>query len=224
MRRILFLILITVAPIGLVRGEDLSQYKTADELWNHLQTLENTPPVNDRVQYIQQLRNLGGALLEFETRFGNDPRRWDAKLLRAQIESLSAQVAGHPRNNAVVLQTAGDVVSAADASASVKADAKFLVAKAHLEALARPGGTVSTETSREWRPTLPSWARIIQLTSAPRSCRWSWRRSSNRAIPTQPNRCCGPWKPARTSTLPPWRNSNWSLSSEPANSPRRLSI
>ncbi len=144
MRRILFLILITVAPIGLVRGEDLSQYKTADELWNHLQTLENTPPVNDRVQYIQQLRNLGGALLEFETRFGNDPRRWDAKLLRAQIESLSAQVAGHPRNNAVVLQTAGDVVSAADASASVKADAKFLVAKAHLEALARPGGTVST--------------------------------------------------------------------------------
>ncbi len=142
MRRILFLILITSLPIGLARGEDLSQYKTADELWNHLETLENTPPVNDRAQYIQQLGNLRSALLEFETRFGSDPRRWDAKLLGVQIESMRAQVEGRRPDNAALLQVAKDIVSATDAPSSARADARFLIAKAHLEALARPGGTV----------------------------------------------------------------------------------
>jgi thiol-disulfide isomerase/thioredoxin len=139
MRRILFLILITSLPIWPIRGEDLSAYKTADELWNHLQTLENTRPANDRARYLQQLGDLRGALLEFETRFGNDPRRWDAKLVRLQIESMSAQVEGRPADNAAVLQVARDIVSAADASSSTKADARFLIAKAHLESLARPG-------------------------------------------------------------------------------------
>ena len=140
MRRIL--ILITFLPIGLACGEDLSQYKTADELWNHLETLENTPPVNDRAQYIQQLGNLRGALLEFETRFGNDPRRWDAKLLGVQIESMRARVEGRRPDNAALLQVAKDIVSATDAPSSARADARFLIAKAHLEALARPAGTV----------------------------------------------------------------------------------
>jgi thiol-disulfide isomerase/thioredoxin len=139
MRRILLLTLITCLPIWPVRGEDLSEYKTADELWGHLQTLENTPPVNDRTQYNQQLANLRGALLEFETRFGNDPRRWDTKLMRVQVESMSAQVEGRPSDNAALLQVAGDIVNATDASSSTKADARFLIAKAHLETLARTG-------------------------------------------------------------------------------------
>ena len=142
MRRKLFLILITLLPIWPVRGEDLSQYKTADELWGHLQTLESTPLVNDRVQYVQQLGNLRSALLEFETRFGDDPRRWDTKLMRVQIESMSARVEGRAPDNAALLQVAGDIVSAADASSLTKADARFLIAKAHLETLARSGGSM----------------------------------------------------------------------------------
>jgi thiol-disulfide isomerase/thioredoxin len=118
----------------------LSQYKTADDLWGYLQTLENTPLSKDPPQYIQQLTDLRSALLDFETRFGTDPRRWDTKLLRTQIESMSAQVQGRPTDNGALLQVARDIAGAADASPSTKADARFLVAKAHLETLLRPGG------------------------------------------------------------------------------------
>ncbi|MGO9528656.1 MAG: TlpA family protein disulfide reductase [Verrucomicrobiia bacterium] len=149
MRRILFLILITLALIGPARGEDLSQYKTADELWNHLQTLENTPPVNDRAQYLQQLGSLQSALLEFETRFGSDPRRWDAKLLRVQVESMRARVEGRPADNAASLRVARDIVSATDASSSTKTEARFLIAKTHLEALARSGKSMDPAARAE---------------------------------------------------------------------------
>jgi thiol-disulfide isomerase/thioredoxin len=141
MRRIFFLFLGTLLLAWPVRGEDWSQYKTADEFWNHLQTLENAPSASDRAQYVQQLENLRSVLLEFETRFGTDPRRWDVKLLRVQIESMSAQVEGRPPDNAALPQVARDIVSATDASSSTKADARLLIAKAHVEALARPGAT-----------------------------------------------------------------------------------
>jgi thiol-disulfide isomerase/thioredoxin len=142
MRRILFLILITLLPIWPVRGKDLSQYKTADELWAHLQTLENTPLAEDRAQCIQQLGILRSTMLEFETRFGDDPRRWDTKLMRVQVESMSARVEGRPADNIALLQAAQDIVRAADASSLTKADARFLIAKVHLEALARSGGSM----------------------------------------------------------------------------------
>jgi len=132
----------TCLPVWPARGEDLSPYKTADDLWDHLQTLEKTPPSNDRAQYVQQLGSLRSALLEFETRFGTDPRRWDAKLLRAQIESMSARVDGRPADNAASLQVAGDILSATDASSSTRADARFLIAKARVESLARSGGAM----------------------------------------------------------------------------------
>lgn len=144
MKRICFLILMTFLAIWPVRSEDLSPYKTADELWGHLQALEKAPPANDRAEYVQQLGSLRSALLEFETRFGTDPRRWDAKLVRVQVESMSAQIEGRPVDEAAMLQVARDVVNATDASTSVRADARFLIAKAHLEALARPGGATDS--------------------------------------------------------------------------------
>ncbi len=140
MKRILLLFLITCLPIWTVRGEDLSPYKTADALWAHLQTLESTPPTNDRMQYIQQLVNLRSALLEFETRFGTDPRRWDARLLRVQVETMSAHVEGRPADNIALLKAAQDVVRSTDASPATKADARFLIAKAHVEGVARLSG------------------------------------------------------------------------------------
>jgi thiol-disulfide isomerase/thioredoxin len=140
MKQIVLLFLITFLPIRLVRGEDLAQYKTADELWAHLQTLENTPPANERAQYLQQLGNLRDTLLAFETRFGSDPRRWDARLMRAEVESMTAHVEGRPADNLALLQAAGDVIQATNALSSTRADARFLIAKAHVEALARSSG------------------------------------------------------------------------------------
>src|SRR5271170_4833783 len=55
---------------------------------------------------------------------------------------MSAQIEGRPSDNAASLQVAGDILSAPDASSSAKADARFLIAKAHVESLARSGGAM----------------------------------------------------------------------------------
>jgi thiol-disulfide isomerase/thioredoxin len=135
-------------PVGVARSEDLSQYKTADELWAHVQTLENLAPATNRVQYVEELGGVRSALLEFETRFGNDPRRWDAKLVRVQVESMSARVQGRPTDLGALRQVARDIVNATDASPSTKADARFLIAKTDLETLARPGGSMDAAARR----------------------------------------------------------------------------
>ena len=68
-----------------VRGEDLSQFKTADDLWQHINSLESQIDRRDRVQLSRQVEDLRSALLEFEARYPTDPRRWDAKLTRLQV-------------------------------------------------------------------------------------------------------------------------------------------
>jgi thiol-disulfide isomerase/thioredoxin len=142
MKRILFLFFITSLPIWPVRGEDWSQYKTADELWSRLQTMEKTAAASDRAQYVEQLGDLRSGLLEFETRFGSDTRRWDAKLMRVQMESMIARVNGRPPDNAAMLQAATEIIGASDASSSTRADARFLAANIHLQMLASSGRTI----------------------------------------------------------------------------------
>ena len=125
-----------------VRGEDLSQYKTADELWQHLQELEQQPPVRDHAQYVGQLEGLRAAMLEFENRFPRDPRRWDVKLGRIQVESTRAEIDNRLPDNAVALQLTKEIAAAADASPETRTDAKFLAARVHMEALDASGASI----------------------------------------------------------------------------------
>ena len=97
MRRILFLILITCLPIGRPAARTCRSTRPPMNCGVTCRRWRTHRLSNDRVQYIQQLGSLRSALLEFETRFGTDPRRWDAKLLRVQIESMSARVEGRRR-------------------------------------------------------------------------------------------------------------------------------
>jgi len=142
MKGILLLVLAALLPTGPVRGEDWSQYQTADALWARLQTMENIPVASDRTQSLELLGNLRSGLQEFETRFGSDPRRWDGKLLRVQVESLIAQVDGHAPDNAALLKVTREIMEAPDASPSTKAGARFLGATIHLETLGSYGRTI----------------------------------------------------------------------------------
>jgi len=114
---------------------DLSQFKTADQLWAHIQELEKQRLPSERAQYIQQMDELHDAFLEFETRFANDPRRWDSKLVRAEIDSARARANGQASDDAAFVAAMKEIVAAADVSASTKSEAHFLIAKVHLEAL-----------------------------------------------------------------------------------------
>ena len=142
MKRIFLLGLFAMLPVGAACGEDWSQYKTADALWARVQALENAPGAGDRSQYLEQLANLRSGLQEFGTRFSADPRRWDGKLLRVQVEAMMARVSGRLPDNLAALQAATEVSGAPDASPTAKADARFLTAKVHLQTLASSGLTI----------------------------------------------------------------------------------
>jgi len=145
MRRYILLAVTLLSFAVSVRGEDLSQYKTADELMQHLEQLEQQAPAPDRVEHIRQLEGLRAAMLEFENRFPRDPRRWDVKLGRMQVESARAEVDNRQPDNAVALQLAKEIVTAADATPETKTDARFLAARIHMEALASSGASIDAK-------------------------------------------------------------------------------
>jgi thiol-disulfide isomerase/thioredoxin len=142
MRRTLLLVLVALLPLGAARGEDWSQYQTADALWDRLQTMENVPWAGDPTQYREQLGNLRSGLQEFETRFRSDPRRWDCKLLRVQVASVMARVDGRAPDNAAALQASREIIEAPDAGPVTKADARFLAATIDVETLTSSGRTI----------------------------------------------------------------------------------
>ena len=149
MRRILLLAATLWVFAASVRGEDFSQYKTADELWERIQKLEHEAPGSDRAQYIDHLDGLHGALVEFENRYPTDPRRWDAKLVRVQVESAHAQIDNRQPDNAALFKLAKEIVSASDATSATKADARYLAVMLHMQALDSSGTAINPAARTE---------------------------------------------------------------------------
>jgi len=86
-------------------------------------------------------------ILEFVSRSPNGPRRWRAKLVSALAESTRAQLDDRPPSSAALLELTKELVAAPDAPSTAKADARYLAAIAHLEAL-KASGDVSNTTAR----------------------------------------------------------------------------
>jgi len=144
MRRIVLLGSVWLSLAASFCVADLSQFKTADELWEHIQELEKQPPPSDRAQFIGQMDELRGAFLEFETRFPNDPRRWDSKLVRARVESARARANGQTLGDGAFVTAMKEIIAAADASPTTKSDARYLVARLHLDALSSSGTSTNS--------------------------------------------------------------------------------
>ena len=144
MKRILLLAMVLLTLAGPVRGEDTPQYKSADESWAHLQELLHQAPPPDPSQFVANLEKLRGLMVEFENRYPNDPRRWEAKLMRVQVESMRAQVVNAQPDNEGLLKLTKEIGAAADASPAAKADARYLAARVHMAALESSGPTIDS--------------------------------------------------------------------------------
>jgi thiol-disulfide isomerase/thioredoxin len=130
-----------------VRGADFSEFKTADELWSHIeQTLHEATPGN-RVKFVGQLEDLRAGTLEFEKRYPTEARHWDAKLIRLQAEFAQAQIAQRNPDVTALVTSLKEIAAAPDASSSAKADASFFAVDVQLQAPGAPA-SFSNATAR----------------------------------------------------------------------------
>lgn len=117
-----------------VRGADLSEFKTADELWGHIETTMHETSPGDRVKFVGQLEELRTGSLEFEKRYPADARHWDAKFIRLQAELGQAQIAKRSPDITALVTSLKEIAAAPDASDATKADASFFAVDARLNA------------------------------------------------------------------------------------------
>ncbi len=135
MRPITLLVAVLLLLGAPVRGEDFTQYKTADELWGRVQDLGHQTPPPERAKYIDYLEMLRGALLGFENRYPSDPRHWDAKLMRVRVEATRARVENRPPNMDALFGVVKEIAAAPDASAATKRTARYISVVAQMQAL-----------------------------------------------------------------------------------------
>ena len=152
-----------------VRGADAPVAKTADELWQSIQTMQQTPP-RDRAQILERLDQLHSALAEFERRFPGDPRHWDSKLLRLEVEYGLARADNRPTDDTAFFALTKEVVAASDASAETKADARYLAAERRMEVLGAaesvtngPARVAADAAIQELRQLYPDDPRTFQI-------------------------------------------------------------
>ena len=143
MKNILSLgVALTVLALS-ARGSDAPAEKSADELWQTIQTLEQVAPPRDRAHIIERMGQLHTALLTFERNFPSDPRHWDAKLGRLEVEAGLAKADGQPTNVAELLALTKEIIAAPDASAETKADARYVAAERRVEMLDASGSATN---------------------------------------------------------------------------------
>src|SRR5271154_3101656 len=83
-------------------AEDAPKGPSADELWQSIQTAEHEALPDDRALALEQIGGLRNLLKQFEGRYPNDPRHWDAKLARMQMETVLAAAGNHEPDNAAL--------------------------------------------------------------------------------------------------------------------------
>src|SRR5580704_17131420 len=91
MKNLLSLCVALTVLAQVVRGADAPAGKTADELWQSIQTMQQEQLPSDRAQISERLGQLRDALLGFEQQYPSDPRHWDSKLLRVEVEYVLAR-------------------------------------------------------------------------------------------------------------------------------------
>jgi len=132
-------LLVVLGTIGSsVRAADLSQFKTADELWEFIQSTVHGISPADRVAYVVKLEELRSGALAFEQHYPSDPRHWDTKLIRLQAEFAQAQIAQRSADLPPLLASLKEITGATDASTSAKAEASFFAVDVQLRAADTP--------------------------------------------------------------------------------------
>jgi thiol-disulfide isomerase/thioredoxin len=119
-----------------IHADDLSKFKTADDLWKHIEELRKEPDVRPKSQ--EELINIArawfgnqrAAASAFVTAYPADPRRYSAKLMMLQSGLQLAQLPGAgPQSETAredLLKQADTILNASDAPEDAKGEAAFL--------------------------------------------------------------------------------------------------
>ncbi len=146
-----------VAVIGLsfsVPARDLSEFKTADELWLYITKMQQEGP-GEHASTVEQHRaivkeflgEIDTALVEFGRRFPADPRRWDAKLSRIQVAGLQASLDGRAYDMAGDETVLKEVAAASDASTESKSEASATLVQIHAAPLLQSSNVSSARVA-----------------------------------------------------------------------------
>ena len=115
-------------------SEPLTQFKTADALWRHIETLKRGPgqdftSAEEAKDYIGRVKL---AAMEFSRRYANDPRRWEARMIVAQTAAVLQRMNGGKASGEQQEALYKEVLAAPDAPAPVKTEAQFGLLQIHL--------------------------------------------------------------------------------------------
>jgi thiol-disulfide isomerase/thioredoxin len=131
-----FVILLALALPAL--AVDLGQYKTADELWRHIIKLQQEGPSGNpgnaeehRAGVRAFLHEIDAALVEFENRFPDDPRRFEGKLMRLQLADVLADMDGRKPDEVQTERTLKEVDGAKEAPVTARAEASAILIQLH---------------------------------------------------------------------------------------------
>ena len=123
-------------PAKPAKPDDLSAYKTADELWKHVEELREEPKVQpkSRDEMIAMVRewfgNQRAAAEAFTKKYPADPRRYAAKLIALQAAMQLSQIPGADAAQKTsaedVLKEIDTILAAADAPDEAKGEAAFI--------------------------------------------------------------------------------------------------
>jgi len=138
MKLFLSLSLAAVAFVGSSIAADLSQFKTADALWTHIQELQKgpqqQPQTEEEARHVtaEFVKQFDAVLAKFIASYPADARRWDAKVLQVQTALTGDFLENkNPSKNAAALAKLQEVASAKNAPASARANSGFMLIQMH---------------------------------------------------------------------------------------------
>lgn len=118
-------------PATAALAVDLATYKTADELWKYLETLQQAPTEKPatreeaialaRTRFTQQTT----AGTAFDKTYPTDQRRFAARMIALRAEMQLRRITGQPTDTAAERGRLDEIINAAEAPAPLKAEAAF---------------------------------------------------------------------------------------------------
>ena len=122
-------------------SQDLPQFKTAKELWAHIEALKKGPeqkPKNEE-EMVGFILQMDAAVADFLKRFPDDTHKWEARMMAGGIAATLANQFGRKDYDPKKIETvAREVEAAADAPAEIKREARFLLLMGALTKNATP--------------------------------------------------------------------------------------
>jgi len=125
-----------------VFSDEAKSVKPADELLGRIQRLDESLRGQSRAPLPEQMDTLRAAMLEFETRFPDDPRKWEVRFARLQIETLQAQLDGRIPDRPALLRLTGQLIEAPDAPMPTKIETVVFQAGLHVDTLNESGPSI----------------------------------------------------------------------------------